>query len=49
MEQEITLRKGIMKLKKYTYGTKISELASEYFLSEQSIRRIISRGRKLSC
>jgi len=33
---------------KYTCGTKVSELANEYFLSEQSIRKIISRERKLS-
>lgn len=33
---------------KYTCGTKVPELADEYFLSEQSIRRIISRERKLS-
>ena len=33
---------------KYTCGTKVSKLANEYFLSEQSIRKIISRERKLS-
>ncbi len=32
---------------KYTCGTKASELADEYFLSEQSIRRIVSSERKL--
>ncbi|WP_346942409.1 CD3324 family protein [Clostridium sp.] len=33
-------------LKKYIHGLKAAELAREYFLSEQSIRRIISNEKK---
>ncbi|WP_035291030.1 MULTISPECIES: CD3324 family protein [Clostridiaceae] len=33
--------------KKYARGYKVSKLSEEYFLSEQSIRKIISKERKL--
>lgn len=32
--------------KKYNEGIKVKQLAEEYFLSEQSIRRIISKERR---
>lgn len=34
---------------KYTFGATIVELSREYFLAEQSVRRIISEQRNLYC
>jgi Mor family transcriptional regulator len=33
--------------KKYTFGTTITDLSCEYYLSEQSVRRIICEQRKM--